>query len=295
MTTNEEHIVAESHHVMTDDRVRIHLFDLKSAGHDEILMLHGVGRAGRTFSSLSTMLPGRFRIRAIDFRGHGQSERAGDRYRIADYIEDAIAALDFIGRPTVVYGHSLGSLVAAAVASTRPHLVAGVVLEDPPSPGFWAQLSNTVYYPTFAAMQRWAGRRDVSVQQVSLGFGSEVVKTYSDGRVLRISDVRDAVNLRFAGWSLRQLDPEVMNAILLNRWPMGFDFDDVFRSVPCPALLFRGDVSKGGMLPDEDAAHLSDLVTDLTRIDFPNAGHLLHWQMRSEVAQHTSAWLETLT
>lgn len=287
--------MGESQFVTTNDRVGIHLFDLSSSGSDELLMLHGVGRAGQTFSSLSTMFPDRFRVRAIDFRGHGKSERAGDRYRIADYVLDAIAALEFIGRPTIVYGHSLGSLVAAAVASRRPQLVSGIVLEDPPSPGFWAQLENTVYLPTFAAMQRWAGRRDLSVHDVAQGFGAEVVKTYADDRVLRVSDVRDPVNLRFAGWSLRQLDPEVMNAIIQERWPLGFEFDDVFRNISCPTLLLRGDVAKGGMLPDADAQHVSRLVADLTRIDFPNAGHLLHWQMRSEVAQNTSAWLETLS
>jgi pimeloyl-ACP methyl ester carboxylesterase len=276
------------------DRVTLQMFDLRKSGHDEILMLHGVGRTGRTFSSVAMMLPEKWRVRTIDFRGHGISGRAGDRYRIADYVSDAIAALEHIGRPIVVYGHSLGSLVAAAVASRRPNLVSAVILEDPPSPGFWSQLETTVYLPTFAAMSRWAGRRDLSVQQVARGFGAEVLKTYPDGRVLRISDVRDPVNLRFAGWCLRQMDANVMAAILENRWQQGFDFEDVFRSIPCPALLLRGDPSKGGMLPEADADNVQNLVADLTRIDLLNAGHLLHWQVRSEVANNVSAWLETI-
>jgi pimeloyl-ACP methyl ester carboxylesterase len=286
--------VSNSSVISTLDRVSIHLFDLKTSGQDELLMLHGVGRSGRTFSSIAMMLPERWRVRTLDFRGHGHSDRAGDRYRIADYVNDAIAALEHIGRPTVVYGHSLGSLVAAAVASRRPNLVSAVILEDPPSPGFWAQLENTFYLPTFAAMARWAGRRDMSTKDVAAGFGAEILKTYPDGRVLRISDVRDPVNLRFAGWCLRHMDPSVMQAILEDRWPMGFDFDEIFHSIPCPALLLRGDVAKGGMLPESDAESLQKHVADLTRVDLLNAGHLLHWQVRSEVAQNVSAWLETI-
>jgi len=278
----------------TDDNVKIHLFDLNNEGADELLMLHGVGRAGRTFSSFSTELPRRFRIRAIDFRGHGQSGKAADRYRVVDYVQDVIEVLEFIDRPTVVYGHSLGSLVAAAVASQRPNLVQAVVLEDPPSPGFWDALETTHYLATFQAMQHCASLPESSVRRIASVFANEPLKTYSDGRVLRIADVRDDVSLRFTASCLRDMDPAVMTSILNGDWPKDYDFETVFRSIPCPTLLMRGDVAKGGMLPESDADLLMKLIPDAVRINFPNAGHLLHWQMKSEAALHTSAFLESL-
>lgn len=281
-------------HVTSSDGVSIHMTDLKAGGADEMLMLHGVARAGRTFSSFATMLPDRFRIRAVDFRGHGKSGRAGVHYRVIDYVQDAIAALEHIGRPTIVYGHSLGALVAATVASRRPNLVAAIVLEDPPSPGFWTALETTHYHATFSAMSRWAGRANLSVSEVAHGFGQEVLKTYADGRVLRIADVRDPVSLRFTASCLRDMDPAVMHSILEGRWPDNFEFEAVFRSIHCPTLLMRGDIAKGGMLPEPDADHLMSLLNQGVRIDFPAAGHLLHWQMRSEAAFHTGAFLESL-
>jgi pimeloyl-ACP methyl ester carboxylesterase len=258
-------------------------------------MLHGLGRAGRTFSSFATMLPERFRIRAIDFRGHGQSARAFGAYRVIDYVNDAVAAVKAIGAPVVLYGHSLGSLVSAAVAAQLPSMVTTVILEDPPSAGFWATLENTNYLPTFAAMQKWAGRRDLSVSELARGFGQEILKSWPDGRVMRISDVRDAVSLRFTASCLRDLDPAVMVPVLQGHWPESFQFEEIFRSVRCPALLMRGDVAKGGMLPEADADHFISLMTDGIRIDFPTAGHLLHWQVRSETAGQVSAFLETVS
>lgn len=268
--------------------------DLKFGGTDELLMLHGVARASRTFSSFITMFPQRFRIRAIDFRGHGKSGRAGDRYRVVDYLQDAIAAVEAIGKPVIVYGHSLGALVAAAVAAERPKLVSAVILEDPPSPGYWNQLESTHYLPTFQAMYHWAGRTDVSVSEVARGFGSEKLKTFSDGRILRVSDVRDGVALRFTASCLRDMDPEVMGSILGGRWPDKFHIDEVFAGIQSPVLLLRGDVAHGGMLPESDAEALLSLLKEGIRIDFPTAGHLLHWQARSEAAMHTSAFLESL-
>lgn len=281
--------------VMTSDGAGIRLFDLRSTGTDNLLMLHGLGRAGRSFSSFATMLPEQFRVRAIDFRGHGQSARTSGAYRVVDYVNDAVAAVKAIGAPVVLYGHSLGSLVSAAVAAQLPSMVAAVILEDPPSAGFWATLENTNYLPTFAAMQKWAGRKDLSVGELAKGFGQEVLKSWPDGRVMRIRDVRDAVSLRFTASCLRDLDPAVMVPVLEGHWPESFQFEDIFAAVRCPALLMRGDVAKGGMLPENDADHFISLMKDGVRIDFPNAGHLLHWQVRSEVAGQVGAFLETLT
>jgi pimeloyl-ACP methyl ester carboxylesterase len=286
-------VTIQSTQVTTSDGVNIHLFELKS-GADDLLMLHGVGRAGRTFSSYASLFPQRFHIQAIDFRGHGESGRAGDRYRVVDYVHDAIAALEAIGKPTIVYGHSLGALVATTVAAQRPDLVSAVVLEDPPSPGFWHQLESTHYYPTFQAMRKWAGRLDLPVAEVARGFGAEPLKTFSDGRLLRISDVRDGVSLRFTARCVQDLDPGVMEVILNGRWPDNLELESCFARIQCPVLIMRGDVSRGGMLPEPDANHLASLLRDGTCIEFPMAGHLLHWQVRSDAVMQVSAFLESL-
>jgi pimeloyl-ACP methyl ester carboxylesterase len=278
----------------TADGISIHVADLREGPRERLLMLHGVGRAGRTFSSLACLLPSRFHVRAVDFRGHGSSDHADGAYRICDYLQDALAAIDAEPGSVVLYGHSLGALVATAAAAARPTRVSAVVLEDPPSPEFWRSLADTMYQPTFAAMQRWAGRRDLSVRELAANFGNEVVKSWPDGRVMRISDVRDAVSLRFSASCLRNLDPRVMTRILEGRWHEGYDQQASFAAVPCPALLLRGEVARGGMLSLEDAEQLQGQMSDCLRIDFPTAGHLLHWQVRNEVAGHVGTFLESL-
>jgi pimeloyl-ACP methyl ester carboxylesterase len=277
--------------VMTGDGVRIALHDLRG-GTENLLMLHGVGRAARSFSGFATLLPARFRVRALDFRGHGASDHAMGRYRVIDYLQDALAAVDAIGGSVILYGHSLGSLVAAAVAAERPGMIQAIILEDPPSTAFWSNLAATNYLATFTAMRRLAGKQ-LPVAELAREFGQSELKTFTDGRVLRIADVRDPVSLRFTASCLRQMDPAVMDAVLAGHWPEHFDFESRVTAVRCPALLLRGDVSKGGMLPEEDATRLTSLFSDGTRVDFPNAGHLLHWQVRNEVALHVSAFLDS--
>jgi 3-oxoadipate enol-lactonase len=60
-----------------------------------LLLLHGLGASGLlnwfpAFGPLSE----RFRVVAMDLRGHGHGLRAGSRYRLTDCADDAIALMD---------------------------------------------------------------------------------------------------------------------------------------------------------------------------------------------------------
>lgn len=280
--------------VKAADGTSIQLHQLRPGAGPRLLMLHGVGRAARTFSALSSQLPSRFDVWAADFRGHGSSGQADDRYLVRDYLLDAVAALQAAAEPTVVYGHSLGSLVAAALAAQCPSQVAAVVLEDPPAAEFWCSLTETSYYPTFQAMRKWAGRRDCSLQELTRSFGSEVVKTFENGAVQRIADLRDPVSLRFSASCVRDLDPQVMERILDGCWLDGYDYAQVFGNVRCPALLLRGHPGLGGMLSEQAAAELCALMQQTVLAEFPSAGHLPHWQALQMTAVQCCAFLETL-
>jgi len=278
----------------TSDGVSINMFELKSGSGRDLLMLHGVGRAGRTFSGFASMLPDQLRISAIDFRGHGQSGRSDNQYHVKDYVNDAFAALKAIGRPTIIYGHSLGSLVAAAAAAQLPNAVSAIVLEDPPSKSYWEKIETTNYHPTFVAMRQWASRTDLSVGDIASQLREFPMKPTADGKAVKLGDVRDAVSLRFTASCVRQLDPSVMKTILKDDWLAGLDIDVIFSAIRCPVLLLRGNPALGGMLSSDEADRIVDKLNDCTRIDFQTAGHLLHWQARVDASQHTAVFVESL-
>src|SRR5262245_62100401 len=112
-----------------------------------LLLLHGVLRAGRDFAPLWPALAPRWQLFAVDQRGHGTSERCPGRYRVCDYAADALDLVQshLPGR-VVLYGHSLGALVATAVAAGLPDRVAAIVLEDPPAPSFLRDVRSSAWY-----------------------------------------------------------------------------------------------------------------------------------------------------
>ena len=76
----------------------------------------------------------RYRVLALDFRGHGKSGRAPGDYQPQAFVTDAIAVLEELADgPAILIGHSLGGMTGArAVSQQRPDLVKAAVLEDPP-------------------------------------------------------------------------------------------------------------------------------------------------------------------
>ncbi|MBZ9694495.1 MULTISPECIES: alpha/beta fold hydrolase [unclassified Mesorhizobium] len=101
-----------------------------------LLLIHGFTDTSRSFSLLAPHLAGR-RLIMPDLRGHGASQ-AGGGYRVADFAEDIAGLIRHLrlDRPIVV-GHSLGGMVAIALAARQPDLIGGlVVLASTLKPGF---------------------------------------------------------------------------------------------------------------------------------------------------------------
>ena len=87
-----------------------------------LLLLHGNGESHEIFDAALPLLATRFKVYAIDTRGHGKSSPVAE-YHYRDMAEDIIAfvgALD-IQKP-VLYGFSDGGIVALIVGMLAPWL-----------------------------------------------------------------------------------------------------------------------------------------------------------------------------
>jgi pimeloyl-ACP methyl ester carboxylesterase len=95
-----------------------------------LLLLHGLGASGLlnwfpAFGPLSE----RFRVVAMDLRGHGHGLRSGSRYRLTDCADDAIALMDALEvERCIPVGYSLGGPVAQLMWRHHRDRVDGLVL-----------------------------------------------------------------------------------------------------------------------------------------------------------------------
>jgi len=263
----------------------------ENEGARPLLCLHGVTRGWRSFLPLIPTLALRWQVYALDHRGHGKSGRVKSYFAI-DYAPDALSFLrDEIKRPAVVYGHSLGAMVAAAVAAEAPELVRAVILEDPPFDTMGANIESYPLYPYFVALESLAGA-GMGLPQLVEKLGAIEIDTPNGKTTLR--DVRDASALRFAAKCLQQLDPAVMSPIVQSQWLRGYDLRSIAGRIQSPTLVMQADANAGGMLTDGDADLLGRTIADVTRVRLGGVGHQIHTAAPDSALRIALGFLESL-
>jgi pimeloyl-ACP methyl ester carboxylesterase len=103
----------ESHKFFsTNDNVRLHYVEAGEKNKTVIVLIHGWAQSADSFKNQVKELSEKYHIYAIDLRGHGESEKPEEGYRIfrlSKDIHDFIEYLDL--KDIVILGHSMGCAV----------------------------------------------------------------------------------------------------------------------------------------------------------------------------------------
>jgi 3-oxoadipate enol-lactonase len=105
-------------------------------GAPPMVLLHALGERGADWAPVTARFAERFRVFALDLRGHGGSDWPGT-YSFQLMCDDVLGVLDQLGLGQVtLVGHSMGGAVAYLVAMQRPERVERLIVEDasPPFP-----------------------------------------------------------------------------------------------------------------------------------------------------------------
>jgi len=260
-----------------------------------LLLLHGVGRCAEDYLEFAAALEAEWHVRALDFRGHGGSERAPGHYLVTDYARDTAAFIrSEIRQPVVIYGHSLGAMVALAMAATMPELVRGLVLEDPPFHTMGRRIAGTPWRGLFLGMRDLAATV-TGVDHLAAALAELSVPAPGHDGLVRLSQLRSAESLRFSAHCLSQLDPDVFTPVIEGRWLDGYDEREICAQLRCPTLLLQADPSAGGALSDADADALETAMPACRRVRFPGTSHVIRREQPGAVLRAFRDFAATLT
>ena len=114
--------------------LRLSYADQGAAADPALVLLPGPTDSWRSYQPVLDRLPRELRTVSVSQRGHGDSDKPDDGYRVEDFAADVAPLLDACGiERAVLAGHSGSCLVARRVAIDHPDRVAGLVLEASPT------------------------------------------------------------------------------------------------------------------------------------------------------------------
>jgi pimeloyl-ACP methyl ester carboxylesterase len=98
-----------------------------------IVLLHGFDGSLRWWDAITPILSPRYRVIRFDLLGHGGSSKPSGGYSMEHQAQLVDEALGRIGvHRALIVGHSMGGLVATALAARDRRLAAGIALIDSP-------------------------------------------------------------------------------------------------------------------------------------------------------------------
>ena len=266
-----------------------------------VLLCHGMFDHSRGFDLLAPILAERFRVIAMDARGHGDSSWT-DSYLWPLEVEDVGRVLSWIGRPTHLVGHSKGGGQATDAASWYPDLVRQLVNLDgfgPPDEGFEVPGRKGALdqgIPT-RLTQFLDRRRAAATHQGFRIYPSleELVERRQDQNPrlstewLRYFLFHGARQVE-GGW-VWKVDPFAGQAFgpFKPRW-----IAPGWCRLRAPMLaVIGGEPDTWGPLPEPTLAERLAHAPDVTRATIEGAGHFMHMERPAETAAVILDFLET--
>ncbi|WP_027487565.1 3-oxoadipate enol-lactonase [Allorhizobium undicola] len=218
-----------------------------------IVFINSLGTDFRIWDEVVERVAPDYGIILYDKRGHGLSDSGNAPYSINDHVDDLIALLSHLQQgPVIVWGLSVGGLIAQGLYARRPDLVRAMVL------------SNTAHKIGTAEM--WNAR----IAQIEAG-GIEsllgpIMERWFTPRF------REAGNALYAGCCTMLIQQSVTGYNGTCAAIRDADFTDTAREIKVPVLCVAGDAD--GSTPAELVKSTAGLIPGSRFAVIENAAHI---------------------
>ncbi|HLJ36320.1 MAG TPA: alpha/beta hydrolase [Ktedonobacteraceae bacterium] len=230
--------------------------------HPPMLLLHGITSSALSWVRVGPALADRYRVYALDQRGHGESIKpAQGAYSLRHSADDALAFLEALDleRPVLI-GHSWGGAIAMVLASGMGSQqpvppFSQVILEDPAHNfGQGDARQRAAFYTQ--DIGRPAHELRVEITASSLGWTEADI----EGKII----------------ALQQMTREAVVSIFADAGEAG-DLLPLLAQIVAPTLLIRADATLGTTLNDAAWERAQQYLSAYSRaVQIPGATHNIH-------------------
>jgi pimeloyl-ACP methyl ester carboxylesterase len=242
---------------VTVNGLRLHVID--SGGEKPaLILLHGIARHAHTFDHIAPEFSQKYRVLAVDMRGHGDSAWSPDgAYLVQDYVKDLEGLIDQLRlRKVTLLGNSTGGRVAQVYAGLHPDRVDRLVVEDvgPERP---QNIADAFARRVEQEKNGWASEDELVAQLVMQNRRTPepLLRTYAHFGLKKRED----------GRLIWKRDPNLVKGFIETElW-------DSVRKITAPTLYVIGGGSR--IVPPETQQKLKDTLPNVRIVVMPGLGH----------------------
>ena len=248
----------------------------KQADRASLLLIHGFGNSLQSFRTLAPLLAQTHHVIAIDMIGYGLSEKPINYdYHNGPQALMLMRAAHQLGLDHIVYvGHSLGGAVALQ-AVVQDERAGGLVLLNP---GIISTGVPKIAQVTLPPLPRMSAKLFASRE-----FRSRFLKkSYVNPEIVTEQVIDDVMLAAQSEGYMRG------TTSLMTQYREGEEIA-LAANVKVPVLIPWGDQDRNK--PLQEATELQALLPGSTLVRFSNAGHYVHEEAPTEVAQAIVDWL----
>ncbi|KAL2205936.1 alpha/beta-hydrolase [Sarocladium strictum] len=257
----------QSSFLITPAGHKLHYLSTANKEATPLICLHGLGGSTNTFLPLRSQIPENFRFIAVDFPGFGQSQfsKSAPPISVSSYVADLHHLVTSLqadpsqpAKKIVLFGHSLGAVIALHYAACHPETVVGL--------GLLGAGRAAGHIP--AAKERMLGLA-AGVREKGIQFAADLAaKTnFYEGSEDRSEDptLKEKVRAEVAA-----SDPEAY-AQAAEAMVAADHSDPDYSQIKCPAAFVAGN--KDMISPVERSKGLSELVGGDSWVEVVKSGH----------------------
>ncbi len=226
-----------------------------------LVILHGFAGCARAFDPFAREMQSRYRILALDQRGHGETDWAKS-YSIEQAVEDLEAFRLALGLERFsLLGQSMGGTVSFMYAARHPDVVERLVLGDTGPETLGVGLSRiraTVQmretFDTLEDAYQWAHKMNPRPPEAAQRERTRAnLMQRDDGKWTWRYDP-----------ALRKSDPPIVRPDAETQW-------QALRQLKCPTLILRG--AETDVLGRETAERMVREIPNARLVELPKSGH----------------------
>ncbi len=239
---------------------------------EPLVLIHGVGMQAAAWYPQIEALSDAFRVISVDMPGHGRSDPLEPGAGLAQFVAWAIDFIETLGLGAVnLAGHSMGSLIAAGVAATRPNLVRRVAVLN----GVYRRTGEAREAVLRRAAELRSGTIDVATP-LRRWFNAEEAQQLAAQRVAAWLEAVDLGGYATAYTAFARGDE-----VYADRWP----------EIACPALVLTGSDD-----PNSTPAMAEQMAAAAQRghaVVLENERHMANLTAPDAVNRALRDWLQT--